>query len=266
MVWGPLLSAGIGAVGSLLGGRAAEKGKEKEIQYQREFAQHGIRWRVEDAKQAGIHPLYALGAQTTAYSPVGVGEGMGNAFHNAGQHLARAIESKSTADERAYNTKLMSLTLQRGELENQLLASQIARVNSPAQMPPPMPTVAQSGSVIDGQGDGLQPLPERFGGPLVENVPLERIKHAPGAPHSEPAAVTDVGWARTSSGGYAPVPSADFAERGQDSIIPQIGWAMRNMLGPNVSASFNRPPFEAPAGKHWVWSVMDQAYYLQSNR
>lgn len=36
---------------------------------QREFAQMGIRWRVEDAKAAGLHPLYALGGSGAAYAP-----------------------------------------------------------------------------------------------------------------------------------------------------------------------------------------------------
>ena len=31
---------------------------------QREFAKHGIQWRVDDAKAAGIHPLAALGSPT----------------------------------------------------------------------------------------------------------------------------------------------------------------------------------------------------------
>lgn len=33
---------------------------------QREFAQQGIRWKVEDAKAAGLHPLYALGGGSAA--------------------------------------------------------------------------------------------------------------------------------------------------------------------------------------------------------
>lgn len=37
---------------------------------QREFAQNSIRWKVNDAKMAGIHPTYALGAQGTSFSPM----------------------------------------------------------------------------------------------------------------------------------------------------------------------------------------------------
>lgn len=36
---------------------------------QREFAQMGIRWRVEDAKAAGLHPLFALSGGGAAFAP-----------------------------------------------------------------------------------------------------------------------------------------------------------------------------------------------------
>ena len=56
----------IGAVGSILGGKissdAESSSASQNIVMQKEFAQKGIRWKVEDAKQAGIHPLYALGS------------------------------------------------------------------------------------------------------------------------------------------------------------------------------------------------------------
>lgn len=41
----------------------------KNANLQREFAQNSIQWRVNDAKRAGIHPLYALGAQGSSYTP-----------------------------------------------------------------------------------------------------------------------------------------------------------------------------------------------------
>lgn len=43
---------------------------QKQIDYQKEYAQNGIQWRVADAKKAGLHPLYALGANTPTYTPV----------------------------------------------------------------------------------------------------------------------------------------------------------------------------------------------------
>lgn len=75
------------------------KSLQAQLAYQKEFAQHGLRWRVEDAKAAGLHPLSALGAQgLPAYSPVGVDSG-GGATSAA---LAKGIRSPvMTAAEKA---------------------------------------------------------------------------------------------------------------------------------------------------------------------
>lgn len=71
--------------------------KNRDMQY--DFAQHGIQWRVEDAKAAGLHPLFALGAQIQGASPSqmvgdvgGVGQGSRAA---AGQDSSQAFARSS---------------------------------------------------------------------------------------------------------------------------------------------------------------------------
>lgn len=105
-------------VASLAGGLLSAEGAEDEralqermhrenIALQKEFAQHGIRWRVEDAMEAGLHPLYALGASTTGYSPSSfVGgtspkEHLGRSLSEAGQNLTRAVAAQETPQQRA---------------------------------------------------------------------------------------------------------------------------------------------------------------------
>ena len=66
---GPAISAGASLLGGILGDRSSRKKQEQDIATQREFAQHGVRWRVSDAQAAGIHPLFALGANVPSYSP-----------------------------------------------------------------------------------------------------------------------------------------------------------------------------------------------------
>lgn len=69
---------------------------EKDRALQREFAQKGIQWRVEDAKAAGLHPLYAVGATGASYSPQAFIPGQsptGDHYAQAGQALGRAAQS-----------------------------------------------------------------------------------------------------------------------------------------------------------------------------
>lgn len=263
--------SGIGSVlGGLFGQSSQEKQMEQQIAAQREFAQQGIRWRVADAKAAGVHPLYALGANTHSFSPIGIGGNpLGEGIAAAGNEFGRAVSAKGTNVERAYNSRIMQLQLQRGELENQLLASQIARINAPSQRQPAMPLVgpsmAERFGVTAADGD-IMPIPERFGGTIpnapgsVVNVPLERIWD-PEAPFREPGAIADIGFSRTSGGGLAPVPSYDFNERAEDTFGPDIAWTWRNIVLPNfVDDAAKKPP--APPGYRYEWSIYDQSYVL----
>ena len=66
---GSIVSAVGSIAGGILGANSAQNVAGMNYKAQKEFAQNGIRWKVEDAKRAGIHPLYALGASTQGYSP-----------------------------------------------------------------------------------------------------------------------------------------------------------------------------------------------------
>lgn len=144
---GALIPAAAGIIGGLISSNSQQKANAENIRLQKQFAQEGIQWRVKDAEKAGIHPLYALGAQTTSFSPSIVGDtSLGSSLANAGQDIGRAIAAKSTTDE--FGHMAQALTLKRMGLENDLLASQIARINSAGTMAP-----YNSSPVIDGEGD-----------------------------------------------------------------------------------------------------------------
>lgn len=42
---------------------------QANIDAQREFAQHGVSWKVQDAKNAGLHPLFGAGLSGASFSP-----------------------------------------------------------------------------------------------------------------------------------------------------------------------------------------------------
>lgn len=261
--WGAIA----GAAGNILGGIFGKSAQDEQMAAQREFAQNSIQWRVKDARKAGIHPLFALGANTHSFSPIGVGGGLAEGVAAAGQDIGRALESVGTQSERAYNQRMMQLSLQRGELENQLLASQIAKNNTPTQRMPAMPVVGKSIAErfgITASDTDAFPIPERFGGTvsganLVVNTPLERIID-PAAPYREPGSIAETAWVKTPTG-MAPAPSYDANERMEDVFGPDLSWSWRNIILPNfIDDARTKPP--APAGYEWMWSIPRQEYQL----
>lgn len=138
--------AGIG--GSIVDKLFGDKKAEKDAELQREFAQNGVRWKVADATAAGIHPLYALGAQTHSFAPSSVGS---TDFATGGQNLGSAIQAMTTPKEKldGFAKTVQGLTLEKMGLENEVLRSQLRVVNQPARGPG-MPGGA---TLIDGQGN-----------------------------------------------------------------------------------------------------------------
>lgn len=263
---GSLISAGTSILGGLLGKSSADATREaqqamadKNIAMQREFAQNGIQWRVADAKAAGIHPIYALGSGGASFSPVSAAfqsdTSLPNALASAGQDVGRAIDKTRTASQRmdARGEAATALQLEGLKLDNDLkraeIASKTARLRAD-QVGPPMPASADA-YLIPGQSQSG----------LIKQKPLELSPAPSGAPHAEGGAHSDVGYARTVSGGYAPVPSKDAKDRNEDMLIPELLWAWRNNILPNFKDTYRKPPpFDPGPGREWRWSYSGQEY------
>lgn len=150
-----LIGAGSSLLGGLLSGDRQDKNAQAQLQAQREFAQNGIQWKVNDAKAAGISPYYALGASTASYSPVSIGEGgIGKGLSDASQDLGRAAAASMTKEDRDdVAKKAASLDLTNKDLQNELLKTQIAKMRG--QIGPAMPKLGKAGQpgqpLIDGQ-------------------------------------------------------------------------------------------------------------------
>lgn len=100
---------------------------------QREFAQNGIRWRTEDAKAAGLHPLFALTGNGASYTPQGIqvgNERPGDNIGRAGQHLGRevsAAQDRHTRDLQIAQLKALEAQSQRDFAHASYYASEAAR-------------------------------------------------------------------------------------------------------------------------------------------
>lgn len=210
---------------------------------QREFAQNGIRWRVEDAGRAGLHPLYALGGSGAGASP-SYQMADQTSMAGMGQDLSRAIHATRTADERA----MASLQLQRAQLENELLAGQV-RTQNASQVGPPMP----------GTTGLVKPKPNM---PVVQD---------PGAPGREAGSINDFAYSRSGDKWFI-TKSTDITERTEDDFMQSVQWAIRNQLIPIIAKDKKDPiwgkKFVPPAppseplekGKRWHWTGF---YYEQ---
>lgn len=118
---------------------------QQNLEQQEKFAKQGISWKVADAQAAGLHPLAALGAQTTSYQPVSVGDLAlpKTSFGEMGQDLGRAMSAGQNQVERDSNMGsavakvAQTFQLEKMNLENELLKTSIAKER--AQLPPPMP-------------------------------------------------------------------------------------------------------------------------------
>lgn len=247
-----MLGSILSAAANVIGGFASQNDNQdfqssmadRNAALQREFAQHGVRWRVADAQAAGIHPLFALGMQPIQASPsmVGGDSSLFEGLSRAGQDIGRAIDSTRTEDERV-NSRMEALALERSELQNELLRSQIARMNQQATPPTP--------------GDNYL-IPGQTSSGLIEQKPLEVIAPNPGRLSQEPGALSDVGFIRTDTG-LKPVPGKDAKERIEDNLIEETLWSLRNTLLPRfLGGQVNKPPHGSlpPGAYDWRWNPL----------
>lgn len=244
---------------------------QQNVDLQKQFAQNGIQWKVADAQAAGIHPLYALGASTSSFSPVSVGyqspiSGLGSAAADALQHagtdISRSVDATRTSPQRAEARIGTAMAVAGGklDLEEKALRLDTLRLQNQRlrqQLNPPMP-VSGDTSRLEFPGAGgntslVDPNPQK-----VTTASAER-------PWQTGGVSADISWSRTPTGGWAPAPSKDVKEQIEDSPYE---WS--HFFRTMGSA---RPPFPAPQGQTWEWNwplfeyrLMDSAEYDRRHR
>jgi len=258
---GPFSIAGIG---SILGGIGDLFGGDDDYQQrlqadnQREFAKMGIRWRVEDAKAAGLHPLAAIGAAGASYSPViaagdtGFGDRLSRvseSLRSMGQNTTRAQVATMMDDER----EMAALSLRNAQLRNSLLEAQITSewasiMGQPGN--PPMPAV--TGPAVVGP---------RAAPGLIQAKPSISISSKPGDLSTE-AGNTPLNKRFDMGGGATIDLPSQAASESLESMGPMaapaavgISALRRAWHGPD-----DKPKLPIPAGYEWVWDVWSQSF------
>lgn len=282
---GSVIGGIAGGIGSIIGANNSAANaaaiNQANYEHQKEFAQNGIRWKVADAKAAGLHPLAALGAQTSGYTPSAVvGDSPDFSFlRDIGQDVGRAIDAKSTAAERAANKAKIdqgtNLELEGKSLDNEYkralikgetqdqalkLANAAVRASWSQQLPPPMPSLARDGRTMPGQGDATS-------SDLFTVKPPELAISHPQTPAAEAGTHPEIRYFRTSDGGYSMARSESYADSTDDDHAGMLSWELRNRIPATFWDSSRSAPPRAylpdagAGGWDWSYNPLLQAYY-----
>lgn len=141
IITGSLINAGTSILGGLMGGGTSGASKEaRHIAYDtwktnKDLAYNGVKIRVADAKEAGVHPAIALGLPGHSVPGTVVGDTSssnrrGDAFRELGQGVSRAVEAAATKEDRLLARTSAALAVKNQQLQNDRLASEIALMNS----------------------------------------------------------------------------------------------------------------------------------------
>lgn len=79
----------------------------RQMQY--DFAQNSIKWRVNDAKNAGIHPLYAMGVSPSSAQPV-YSSASSDGIYRAYENISRAFSNLQLENLSAQTDKIKAET------------------------------------------------------------------------------------------------------------------------------------------------------------
>lgn len=224
--------------------RQALEEQQANRQMQYEFAQNGIRWRVEDANAAGLHPLAALGASGASYSPTStslMSESRGNSYRSLsrmGQDASRAMMAMATPQEQ----EIKRLTLDRMKTDNLIAGMELLeRKNRLLNSTGTGSGVGDNaGYSIGGQPDGL-----KWSGRRIDLIPNKITYDEPGAPQQTAGASSMFDMYKTKRG-FLGLLNQKAAESTEDDWLAKIGIHLQSLLsgaeGPqNMTKNFRVP-------------------------
>lgn len=191
-----------------------------QMAMQKEFAQHGLRWKAEDAAAAGLHPLAAISGSGASYSPVATmletpqneAREAGSMYRTLGQNLSRSALATMTMEERA----VARLRIESMDLDNQIKAAELRKINSQPPVPSPAPGQASA--------------------------------------NWQETTYPSVAYMRSPTG-VVPIMPPNLAEALESDELNQKQWIIRYKGGPNFSPK-ERPAKELlpPGASGWIWN------------
>lgn len=177
--------AGVGAAGGVISNLINQNSVENEAtRNQSNFniqMDETIQRRVADAKRAGLHPLYALGASSSPSSqPIVMQDSIGPALNTAGQNIATSINRRGSADDRlktVLENKLLDSQIGETDARKNLIVAQQAQMNQANQTDLGVRPEIRNSLAPEGQA------PNPPGTAFVENQPSKVTSAKTGQPH-----------------------------------------------------------------------------------
>lgn len=142
----------------------AREQAERNEALQREFAKHGVSWRVEDALDAGVHPLFALSAGGAAFAPNPIVIPEDRRAAPVGQRVGGTID-QYLAREAALETAAAAADKDRAQAE--FYRSEAARARQAATSSKPL----SSSSVVQGVPNVGEPMEGYYDRRVVQANP-----------------------------------------------------------------------------------------------
>lgn len=228
-----LIAAGASLAGGALSAFTGAKNAKKQAAMQQQFAKNAIQWKVKDALKAGVHPLYALGANTVSYQPTSVG-GSDYGVGEAGRQIAAGIASQDQPGGRAQD---LAIAAQEAQIEGLRLDNEIKKADLGSKLgtvnPAGSPIPFYAHYLMDGQGNS---------NPVPPGMDPNNIKYQTRTDVADPAspayvygASPSVRLARTSTGGWEPVIPPELAESLESDRLGELIWMIRNRVLPSVT-------------------------------
>lgn len=228
---------------------------EQQLAFQQAAAQNGIRWRVSDAKAAGVSPLVALGAPTFNPGAIGVAPTAGgNPYEGAAAHLGKlgqdvsaAVGRTQTAEERFdafMNFQIKQAQINKLNADTEVSKASAASIASRMPNNPPFPSVGGSGGLAG------QTVDRGFG---VARETIPKIETAGPNPGTAAGAEPNSMWKRTGEFTVVRVPRDPVIASASPWNPEYIKWQM---------GTFHErpPPMEAlpPGTVRWIPGPLNQ--------
>lgn len=237
----------------------------RQFDWNKKLAEEGVRMRVADARAAGLHPLYALGAPTFQPASMSIGGGPGNPYENnigAGADVGGALDRMGQGVDRAIRAVSPKAVREVSDLERAQTSSAAANANAANAQADYYRAKAASEIARTGKSQVGPPAPVAGVGEY-EAKPPEVSTPAPGSRGIIEAGPghPSVNYRIQNDGSFLPMPPKNVVQDQELTNPMMLEWLHENRFTPFFGGQRPPPPSLAAVrqthpsaiGVEWSW-------------